>query len=310
SLFIWDAETGERVQGPIFVGQVTRVTFSSNGQRFITSTKDGWHKIWNVASGTEVGSAKLDRGQDVAFSPSGNSIFIRGPSWMRLIRLSDSGGVLDFAGSQVRQATFTPQAQHGVAAISIAEQRAASALEIHDSRAGEIVAELRGHRRAVSNRHFVFSHDGHRAATIADDGTARIWDARNGATLVSTPAQYPSSVSANSLAVRVDDKDLEVWDIDTGILKHRIRDAFPNNFFTYWEYISANGESLFLRLGTISRLWDLKTGTEIAQFKSVRYQLFDETGQRLFIWFQDRSARLIDLPSAKVLVTWPTCDEA
>src|SRR5262249_38448654 len=176
--------------------------------------------------------------------------------------------------------------------------------------AGEIVGELRGHRRAVRNRHFVFSHDGHRAATIADDGTARIWDARNGATLVSTPAQYPSSVSANSLAVRVDDKDLEVWDIDTGILKHRIRDAFPNNFFTYWEYISANGESLFLRWGTISRLWDLKTGTEIAQFKSVRYQLFDETGQRLFIWFQDRSARLIDLPSAKVLVTWPTCDEA
>lgn len=61
-------------------------------------------------------------------------------------------------------------------------------MKIADSERGTILRVIRGHTDAVSAA--AFSPDGVLLATASDDGTARIWDAANGAhlaTLVPLP---------------------------------------------------------------------------------------------------------------------------
>jgi len=61
--------------------------------------------------------------------------------------------------------------------------------------AGADLFELRGHRAAV--RAAVWNADGARVATVADDGTARVWDATTGAELLTLPGADEVAFSAD-----------------------------------------------------------------------------------------------------------------
>jgi hypothetical protein len=68
-------------------------------------------------------------------------------------------------------------------------------VRVRDAATGADLFELRGHRAAV--RAAAWSADGARVATVADDGTARVWDATTGAELLALPGADEVAFSAD-----------------------------------------------------------------------------------------------------------------
>jgi WD40 repeat protein len=74
---VWDASTGKPVTPPLaHHGDVHAATFSSDGTRVVTASRDGTARVWDAATGRPV-IAPLEHGGEVhaaAFSPDGTRV--------------------------------------------------------------------------------------------------------------------------------------------------------------------------------------------------------------------------------------------
>jgi len=172
---IWDTESG-RIQGFLrgHEGGVRSVAFSPDSQRIVTGSWDGTVRVWDaetfeqllhiLGDGKEVNS--------VAFSPEGRRIASGGKDVVRLLD-AETGAELtvlsDVDDDNVEFVTFSPDGKY------LAE--AAFDVTVWNLETGTISFVLHAHELGIED--VAFTPDG-RLIRTWEDGTERVWDARNG----------------------------------------------------------------------------------------------------------------------------------
>jgi WD40 repeat protein/class 3 adenylate cyclase len=182
---VWDTRTGERLFEIDHTGEVSAVDWSSDSARLLTSTYDGFVRVFD-RSGREIHEIRDQAGHEVLdarFSPDGRLLAISAvePRTARAtatIRDWQSGRIVRTIRQPrpIQAVIFDPRGSR------IATAHAAGFAEVWDLESGRSVARLAGHSGSVDD--IAFSPDGSRIATAGDDGTVRLFDARTGNQLV------------------------------------------------------------------------------------------------------------------------------
>ncbi len=209
-----DAGTGEIAQSFTEDANAASAAFSPDGGRVVTVGHDGTVHIWDAKTGEQLLSLAPEAESEigaVAFSPDGRLVIGGGDP----VHVWDAG-----TGKLVRTLPgYDPSYTHAPA-VSPDSRRVAvpgGPVRIYDLETGEELSVLEG----LGARSVVFSPDGSSIAAAVLDGTARVWDAKTGKTLML--AGHPRGV--NDVAFSPDGKLLvtggvdgrfRVWDVETG----------------------------------------------------------------------------------------------
>jgi WD40 repeat protein len=164
----------------------TDAVFSRDGSRIVTTTHDGYLRIWDGRTGKRLLVVQANDQDEPTFSPtlSPNGDLVVAANW-------DFAGVWNArTGTLVKtlvahahdpiEFTFTSVSfsRNGKYLVSAGVD---STARVWSTRAWDQVAVLAGHSGIVEDARF--SRDGSRVVTVADDGTARIWDTISGENL-------------------------------------------------------------------------------------------------------------------------------
>ena len=227
---IWDARSG-RVLRTLrgHKGPVTSAAFSPDGRFVVTAGYDGSARIWDAATGP---ARAVLRGHTepvyaAAFSPRGDLIVTA--SYDGTARIWDTASgrpirVLDAKDGPVFGAAFSPDGKL-VATANGYE----GGVYLWRVGTGRVQLRLEASNGGVGNVEDVaFSSDGALIATAASDGSARLWDARNGRLRQTLTGHEGSVFSAafspdrSRVVTAGSDGTARLWDAEDGHLERTL----------------------------------------------------------------------------------------
>jgi dipeptidyl aminopeptidase/acylaminoacyl peptidase len=278
---------------------IITAVFSPDGKTLATGGWDNLVRLWDPATGKEVGQLKGQQGAvyHIAFAPDGKTLAASGAD--KLIRLWDLASgkeVRQFAGHTdgVNKCVFTP---NGKTLVSGGYDKT---IRVWDVATGKEVRTLAEHQNTVYG--LAVSPDGRLIASGSSDLTLRLWDLASGKpvrrcgqnVLVGAVAFAPDG---RSLAASGHDGHLYLWEVISGQLRRR----FDGNGGSLWGVayspdgrVLASGSS-----GRAVRLWDVATGAQLHQFeqhsKGVPGVAFAPDGKRLATGSHDATGFIYDL---------------
>ena len=187
---IWDGIVGREISLLRHEGKGAdcwSVAFSPDNARIVTAWSYGVAIVWDVISGQELARLHPQEGpvSKVAFSPDGDRIVaVAGGYGTVLVWCVSSGAeIVRLAHNEmVRSAKFSPEGNRIVTGAVDGITRVWNAESGAETRA--MPGDPRDRVRAsdqLSVYQAVFTLDGTRIVTASGDGTARVWDATNGA---------------------------------------------------------------------------------------------------------------------------------
>ena len=223
---IWDARNGRPLatltghQGPI-----RSVEWSPDGTKVITASADGTARVWSAGTGEELQTLAGHTGDVTVamFSPDGQRALtasLDGAVQIWELQTGREVARLDRHTGAVFAAAFSPD---GARVVTAGADRNAYVWEWATDRPP---IPLPGHNGQVLSARF--SPDG-RLIVTAGDETARLWDARDGASLaelrgdsgqVSAARFSPDSVL---LVTAGDDGIARIWDVASGAVLAQLR---------------------------------------------------------------------------------------
>jgi len=177
--------------------------------------------------------------------------------------------------------------------------------------ASRVELTLRGHTDLVSGA--VFSPDGMRIATTSNDGTARIWNARTGAELLSLPTGVTNALhgidfspDGKLLATAGKNGTAILWDAATGEKKFDLMghsdEVAGFDFSPDGKWLATSSEDRTVKI------WDTATGKEkitlTGHFGEVWHVVFSPDGKQLATASNDGSARVWDAATGERLLTF------
>jgi len=252
--------------------QVTSVSWSPDGTRLATGSKDGTAKVWEAASGRELLTLKGHAGEVGAVSGSAND-----PRYAMSVSWSPDG---------TRLATGSWDS---------------TAAKVWEAAGGRELLTLEGHAGGVSS--VSWSPDGTRLATGSGDGTAKVWDASSGRELLTLKGQTgeDASVSWSPDGTRLatggmDDGTAKVWDAAGGRELLTVKGHTNVVRSVSW---SPDGQ----RLATggsdgTAKVWDAASGRELLTLKghvrSIGSVSWSPDGTRLATGSADSTAKVWD----------------
>jgi WD40 repeat protein len=219
---IWDAKTGAPIGKPL-IGDEVALSYSPDGQRIVTGSRDKTVRIWNVQAGAPIGKPLTGHEgvvNSVSYSPDGQRI-VSG-SRDKTVRIWDAqtgmpiGQPLTGHEGVVSSVAFSPDGKY---IVSSSDDKT---VRIWDAQTGTPIRKpLLGHEGVVSS--VAFSPDGKYIISGSDDKTVQIWDAQTG-----TPIGKPLlghdgkgtllavSQDGQRIVSGSDDKTVQIWDAQTG----------------------------------------------------------------------------------------------
>jgi WD40 repeat protein len=315
---VWNAVTGERTmvyRGPR--GWAETAAFSPDGAHIVTTANwlgdDKTARILDVASGRRTvlrmdGQTLVSRAM---FSPDSSKIAAMtaraagfDPDAVRILDAASLREIATLHGGDagVNDMSFSPDGSRIVTA-------SANAARVWDVANGQEIAVICCHDKPVYAA--VFSADGTRIVTGSQDKTVRIWDAATGNEMIAlhpdNNGRFLISPDGSRIATAGGDKSITVWDTASGKQTSQLRIAAPAYNVSAMSF-SADSQRLLTGWNTLehtpsgnfgdnaARIWDLRTGREIAALGGHVSQLNDATfsrdGSRAVTASADGTARI------------------
>jgi len=215
---VWDAATGAAIS--TFHGhqaEVFSATMSPDGTRAVSGDTTGAVWVWDAATGDPIRQLADGLGviRRVAFSPDGAQVAAAGDEgiWVWDAQTGAQGLALTEPSHIV---AFDPEGTRLLVTDGDTEAR------LLDAASGSLLRALSGHTGTVTDGRF--DRTGTLVVTASSEGTARVWDATTGVSLVElrAPAEAGATNSADISpdATRVvtgqDDGSVIVWDVSSG----------------------------------------------------------------------------------------------
>ena len=276
----------------------SRVHVSDSGRHMVSSSNDGFIRLWNLEAGKSLRRFRAGRvSYALAVSPDGSSILANGDRFeLRIIDLRNGKQIRSFEGHTAYPAsvTFSPD---GKLAASAGGQGDGS-IRLWDVQTGsEVWAFVRSARSARSVR---FSPDGAWVFAIVDDILVRL-DAESGELDAMYDATSPFVVRADGQGViaRGVNSNYQLWHAETAneIREYKQRSSGPF-------VISPNGRYAASvvpdRKGPIIEVWDTESGEEVTKLTGHTSDIYSidffKNGKFLATASRDGTCRLWRLP--------------
>jgi WD40 repeat protein len=344
---VWDAQTGQELLTLAgHTAEVFGLAFSPDGTRLASASFDGTAKVWDTRTGQEFFtlSGHSNDVNEVAFSPDGTRIATTSADLTAKVWNAATGKeLLTLAGHTVGPPGRTYTGITGVA-FSPDGSRLATAgddgtVRMWDTATGqELLAMVGTGEEPASNTAFafggvvdvVFSSDGTYLATAAADGTARVWDATTGESLLTLANDIGllsdvaiSPDGAHLIAASWETGMAKVWDIstalETGSMPGQPLSVLSSDAGTiYGVAYSLDGLSWAMANPGTAKIFEATTDQELLTLPDQGDGIFDVAfspdGTRLATAGKDGHVRLyvlpieelVDLAQSRLTRTWTT----
>jgi eukaryotic-like serine/threonine-protein kinase len=279
-------------------GAIENLAFTSDGKRLITVSQDKTARVWDVATGRQLGKLEGHTAavRGLVILPDGFRAVTAG--WDGTVRLwdLDSGKELrQFVGHKGEVWWVTADAA-GKKILTGGKDRTA---RLWDIETGQQTKQFTGHIDIVTAA--LFLPDGRRAVTASTDRSLRLWDITTGQQkgLMPVPKMvYRLSLSADGRWVVFGcDKDLTWWDPDGSLHRSTIPGSEP----VEGGVMLADGRLVVAMLDGTIRMWDVTTDREVHKFdgngQAVLALAIAPDGEHVASGGRDKIARLWRLPA-------------
>ncbi|MHB1422278.1 MAG: beta-propeller domain-containing protein [Gemmataceae bacterium] len=293
-LHVREVATGEAVREEALGSEIMPrpAAFSPDGQRVLTVCQDRCARIWDIATGKQIGSAFPHAAALVqaSFSLNGQRVLTASMDGTARVWMAPplsppraggiKGGVTPLLkhGSAVRGASLSPD---GGYVLTIGEDRS---VRVWDTNKGETAGPALRHAEAVTDA--VFSPDGRYVLTTCADGAVRLWDYRTSEEILPAlrhggPIRYAAFTPAGDGVLTWAGPAVRLWDLTVG--------EAPLPPFTRNEpglvVFSADGKRVLRATETAVRVYDTQTnhpvGGTLPHKDKVAAAAFSADGKRL-----------------------------
>jgi len=291
---------------------VTSVSYSPDGARIASGSRDNTVRVWDARSGAELA---VLRGHEemvasVSYSPDGARI--ASGSDDNTVRVWDARSGAELAVLRGHENHVT-SVSHSPDGSQIASGSWDNTVRVWDARSGAELAALRGHEGWVTS--VSYSPDGARIASGSDDKTVRVWDARSGAELAVLRGheREVESVSYSPDGARIAsgsgasyghmDNTVRVWDARSGaelaVLRGHESQVTSVSYSPDGARIASGSED-----NTV-RVWNACSGAGLAALRGhegeVRSVSYSPDGARIASGSDDKTVRVWDACSGAEL---------
>jgi WD40 repeat protein len=289
-------------------GAVNSAQFSPDGRRVVTDCYGNTARVWDAASGKQVGEPMEHKGfvNSAQFSPDGQRVVTASSDTTARVWDAASGKQIgepmDHKGVVV-SAQFSPDGQRVVAASIDKTAR------VWDAASGKQVGEAMEHKGFVNSAQF--SPDGQRVVTASSDTTARVWDAASGKQ-IGEPMEHKDAVrlaqfspDGQRVLTASQDSTAEAWDAVTVTDKDTREDVL-----LLADLAEATGGVALETVGQAENLKLLPPEQVVASWKKITAKFSGPPSkltplQRLMLWsVSDRRTRMISPLSQLTVSEW------
>jgi WD40 repeat protein len=315
---LWDAASGELIASFAHQDEVFQAAVSPDGTRILTASRDKTAKLWDAASGELIASfTHQDAVRWAGFSPDGTRILTASKDKTAKLWDATSGKlVASFAHQdEVNHAGFSPDG------VRILTASADNTAKLWDAASGKLIASF-AHQDEVLQ--VAFSPDGARILTASKDKKTKLWDAASGKFIASfahqdTLENAVFSPDGARILTASTDHSVDLWDVASG----KLIASFTHLGWPFHAAFSPDGARV-LTASTESQcanLWDAASGKPIAtlvhqgenvskttinvgQVIIVYHAAFSPNGARILTASMDKTAKLWDAASGKLIASF------
>ena len=293
----------------VFVENADRVNmaqFSPDGTQLLTASDEGAAKLWDVASGQQIGETMQHAApvRVAIFSPDGQTIATASDDGnLKLWKVSTT--ILLHANLNhslaIRFVTFSPD---GSTLISGSNSGTAKLWSVAT---GQVIGETMQHSEPVECAEF--STDGSLVVTGCWDRTVRIWDPESGRE-IGSPLQHPAAImkiafhpTQHIFAASCQDGTVQLWNADTG---QPAADPMRHGKSVEVVRFSKDGTKLLTASDDrTARVWDVQTHSPIGEPAVhsilIRAAAFSHDQKMYATGSDDHTARIWDAATGRSL---------
>ena len=253
--------------------------------------------VWDLATGTELRSWPAPAWWRPYTASSDGAMVIGGRRGDRAVWRTETGSAVLALADDTDAPIVAAFAPDG-ASLVIASDRTAVAWDLASR---EVRLSLEGHTGDLN--HVAFSADGTRLVTASNDGSAIVWDARDGREIgrlrSAAPPWHLARFTADGSQIRTHSNHVAVWDLATGR---------PTQFEASQRYRwrRRDGELLVARYPRGARVWEVATGRlRFALQATAEVQTAEvcPLGRRIVTAHADGRARVWDATTGAMIQT-------